>query len=598
MANILTDIIKTMASPFTSVGRSGASALESLKLLATSPAFRKSVTGQQLNPNEIRELSSYKPTFIEQNKTKSTDYLKDLARQGAGLASYAVPFGKGASIWSKAVMPGAASGGLFEASQPDANVDTVVNSAVTGGVTAGVLNKILGGLTKNSLQKRANTARKGVIDPVTKVTDPRAYEKTQKAVKTSFDRGYSGPAVKMQEQIGKDYNDTLNRLVDAAGKGKNTHQSKNLVDLFKEAYSLERDVAVKGAPQKNVDFWSKQINKIGTELTDADLIKLKQKTLSILGKGKSNEGTVAAQAMDDALSELISKNPELQKIYGELSAIRGVTEGVNKQAQAKMRPFSSVPILGGIQTSAAPMQGIQDLYARGMKGLSNVAPESQDMLVNLLTRANTAKGTMEEPQTPFNPMNTQPVQAAQPEPILSPEGQWRWDAQQNDWIPNTQTGGGQEDILSQLRELALAKALKKGDFAGAMKLYENKQKTTDTMANSFAAEQMIDQILSGGDVSFGPMGGLSDAVKMKLFGGSGASQRSVDLTSKYGVLLQIATKAFQGARMSDADIKFAQENYIPKITDDPRLAMAKLQTLKQILGNVRQYQLTGEDTPQ
>ncbi len=54
-------------------------------------------------------------------------------------ASFAVPFGRGANFLTKSVLPGAASGAIFQAGQPGATPESIGTSAVFGGATAGLL---------------------------------------------------------------------------------------------------------------------------------------------------------------------------------------------------------------------------------------------------------------------------------------------------------------------------------------------------------------------------------------------------------------------------------------------------------------------------
>lgn len=142
---------KSMAKPFIETAKSGASAVETAKLLGTSKAFRKSVSGQKLTPAETRELATYKSPISR--VTEQRNYVKDAAKQVAGTASYAVPFGKvktGLDIATKAVIPGAISGGLSAYSEDDANLESVVGGAVLGGGMAG-----LTGLTTKALKSQA-----------------------------------------------------------------------------------------------------------------------------------------------------------------------------------------------------------------------------------------------------------------------------------------------------------------------------------------------------------------------------------------------------------------------------------------------------------
>ena len=72
--------------------------------------------------------------------------LMQLAQEATGTGAYLIPFGKGASLLSRAVIPGAEVGGLHEFSRPGATPLSIAGGAVAGGVTAGALAKLLPGL--------------------------------------------------------------------------------------------------------------------------------------------------------------------------------------------------------------------------------------------------------------------------------------------------------------------------------------------------------------------------------------------------------------------------------------------------------------------
>jgi hypothetical protein len=72
----------------------------------------------------------------------------DVLKTGLELGSFFVPFGKGASLLSKFLLPGAAVGGLQALSKEKPTPESVVGGTLTGGASAGVLGKILPGLGK------------------------------------------------------------------------------------------------------------------------------------------------------------------------------------------------------------------------------------------------------------------------------------------------------------------------------------------------------------------------------------------------------------------------------------------------------------------
>lgn len=79
----------------------------------------------------------------------------EAGRATADIASLAVPFGRGAGIVQKAMLPGAAVGGLSETAQPGATPESVVGSTVAGAVLptiGGVLGKVGNKISGNAKQ--------------------------------------------------------------------------------------------------------------------------------------------------------------------------------------------------------------------------------------------------------------------------------------------------------------------------------------------------------------------------------------------------------------------------------------------------------------
>jgi len=131
------NFFKSLYRPFQMVGES---VLEAGRV-ATTPGMVKSALGQELTPQELESVTSYKPKYIEEKDLTRGGLLKRGAQQTAGVLSYAVPFGKGATLAERVLLPGAASGGLFAASQEGATPGSVATGAATGAISAGVLDK-------------------------------------------------------------------------------------------------------------------------------------------------------------------------------------------------------------------------------------------------------------------------------------------------------------------------------------------------------------------------------------------------------------------------------------------------------------------------
>lgn len=85
---------------------------------------------------------------------------------------------------------------------------------------------------------------------------------------------------------------------------------------------------------------------------------------------------------------------------------------------------------------------------------------------------------------------------------------------------------------------------------------------------------------------YGPLTGRAYEVGLKVAGGTGVPDEAIRLETQYNLLRQNIVRAFQGARMSDQDMKIAL-SYTPSLADTPRTAKLKLQTLKEMLSGLQ-----------
>lgn len=78
-------------------------------------------------------------------KQRATKTMTQAGKEGLEAASYGVPFGKGANIITKALLPGAGVGAMQSLSGDNVNAKDVGVNALLSALTAGVINKIPGG---------------------------------------------------------------------------------------------------------------------------------------------------------------------------------------------------------------------------------------------------------------------------------------------------------------------------------------------------------------------------------------------------------------------------------------------------------------------
>ena len=150
-----------------------------------------------------------------QKKAKeiSDDPKKALKRQlkdSVNVASYTIPFGKGSSVATRALIPGATVGAVQEATtNEEADIESISKSAIFGAATAGVLdsagrllNKAKGTLSKTSAgtEKIATNLKEGTRKIKVKPSVSGAQQ--EKAINKTLDRlGFKGSAQKQYENL-------------------------------------------------------------------------------------------------------------------------------------------------------------------------------------------------------------------------------------------------------------------------------------------------------------------------------------------------------------------------------------------------------------
>lgn len=123
------------------------------------------------------------------------------------------------------------------------------------------------------------------------------------------------------------------------------------------------------------------------------------------------------------------------------------------------------------------------------------------------------------------------------------------------------------------------------------------QKPTAEMTNRVQALKPASAALSGisdSDINLaGPQNRVAQA-QLSLLGGLGVDQKLVGLNQKFQLMKQNVVRALQGARMSDQDIKMAQQ-YIPSITDTPDTVRTKLSGLQTFINTLSNTSSSGLD---
>ena len=179
----IVDVGKQLVSPFIRTGRNIAGGLLQAPLALRAADLANVVNDPNKSDEEkdkalrelrrVNQLNKLMAPFAETGKA-GTSYKKTAGeilsapeiskqvRDSLNIASYAVPFGKGANIATKAILPGAAVGALQEASKDEATLSSIAGGAATGGLLSGAvygatkipsLLKTMGGQTKKVGEK-------------------------------------------------------------------------------------------------------------------------------------------------------------------------------------------------------------------------------------------------------------------------------------------------------------------------------------------------------------------------------------------------------------------------------------------------------------
>jgi hypothetical protein len=484
LMNLLTDLSR----PFTNTAKKGAAAVETLGLLASSPAFRKQMQGQQLTPEEVKQLAQYKPAFSETGKNVSRgERALSSARDVAGIASWAVPFGKGASVASRALLPGAATGGLQAFSAPNAGLGEVAGGAATGAITAGVLDKLLGGA-----KRAAESARKGAagVDQGTRQIREKASifgASKEKAINATLDKYVGkGTAATQYANLEPGFNKIEGEIGEyIANNADDVIEKSSIVDKFKEGLKSalrSKDLTNKQATTEITGYLDDLVKATGgTESNVLHLSQLRElKKLinqdygavhAILERGGSLSPrqkviAVAWDSLDDAVKEVAPKMKEL--LSNESNLYRAAHSLSSARSNAPTLRFmgTSLPasatqagrdvLSGGLNKTAGGLEkilNVANVSSGGLEkilpGLSNVPTAATIGATRGLTGPTQQEGQPQQPQVEGiqSTMSAQQPQQIQQEneewtqdpqtgQYVSVDGQWIWNGQQ--WTPNQQ----------------------------------------------------------------------------------------------------------------------------------------------------------------
>lgn len=423
------NIGKSIAAPFVRTGKNIAGGLMQAPLALRAADLANVVNDPNKSDEEkdnalkelrrVNQLNKLMAPFAESGK--ATDSYKQDAGQvlsdprvtkqvkdSVNVASYAVPFGKGANVLTKAVLPGAVVGGMQGASKDDATAASIVGDAAIGGILGGVTygaTKIPGML--KSLGKGTQQTGDKLVQ--SQMNIPRSTATGLKLPETmsALNRyGYSkvDKIVGGADDVIRTIDDTVQTTVSKA-KPVNldgfTETVKNIVD--------DPSIAT-GKDEKILKFVDKLIQKLtnggkGSSIrfeadpgSTLEVIRTLQKKAADVAKGKLPAAITDEERALKQAYRLISDELE-QRLYSVAGADKIVPSEIPKLVES-LRIFS--PELAKDAAKVTTVSELRSLMAPFVRG--KIAAETTELGRNLATETmgGSLKGVGKLVQNPLN----------------------------------------------------------------------------------------------------------------------------------------------------------------------------------------------------
>lgn len=643
--------IRTLLTPFERVGRAVGSAGFELLRAGANPEMASSKTATRIAANPmVRGASDIaKRLGVDLSYGKENPFMDEAllqrmsdpkqaaietAKTTAGLASYAVPFGKGANIVSKTILPGATSGALFEAGQPGATKESVGKGAKYGAAGALLfkggekLFRSLGG-GGASVENRVGRSISGVgAKSKGKIFDYTREEEVLNALKREGLDPLKNSSVDIKRKLDLVYPKIESQIDDIVSKSKNKFPIVNTKDsiadylgygepdAFAAKYFDKGNKTMVDAVNGELRWLASQSGKEGM-ITDKILNSWKKRLSSNLGpafKRVSKELNTPLQQKEAALMDLWNYadafiktvNPKVKELTLRQSLLHKAAEGVgvaSKKGGLRV-PTQEMSFLG------QELQKAQGFLARVVGGVGKVLKTPSALIdesgIALPTIEKGAalmgagKATQEQRPLPALEMDTGGLEVDTNE-ILSPEGQWKWDRDSNDWVPNEKSVGGGLSKESINQKIAAATNKKEQDFwigkrdalfgdeAGA-ELSADQEKAIRKLNSAGVLLDSFENMLSQMDLStFGPEARVTGIGK-KLAGLVGLDPATATFAKiRSGVRSQMARTFGEVGNLTETEQANAAK-LIPDVTMSEEEIVRNLAELRKIIERLKEEQ--------
>lgn len=329
--------------------------------------------------------------------------LSDTVRGGLGVASWMVPFGKGANLLTKALLPGAVAGGLSAASQDNSTIRSTATGATGGAIMSGglakggdLLAKALGRTGKALTQKLPEQLMSGVLkEPL---RDTRAALKggeslASQAIKRGIKGGSDESIYKSSVSQLNQFEDELQKALTSSREMLDIEEIKKAADPLIRKYSKSGNLAAVNNITKRLE--ALEIGN-GKKIPVAAANEIKR---TLYDEARNGYGQLASEniegvkAIAKAFKEGIAKKvPGVDKINKELSFHGKVADSlIDKMARSGRNN------LLGLTDSILTAGGIASVGPAGLAvpAIKNTlgSTAGKTYLANILSKAgNTSSG--------------------------------------------------------------------------------------------------------------------------------------------------------------------------------------------------------------
>jgi len=323
------------------------------------------------------------PIISPQDLQKRTGWnsIPETARNSVGMASYLIPYGKGANVLTRAILPGAIQGGMFAASKEGATGGDVAGGAVGGGLFGGAtygLGKLLGGF-----KGLGENMRKGVVNPQVG-NAPYSPTKARQMVEFLQNSGAKGNSEQQWDTINELWDLTDGEIKNILKNTKTEALYKTAVQDFNDALTTSNVPTSDPAFAKEKDLLLERLKGIfnkgsaSPEKIYGLKSTLREELSKVFDKTNPNTKERLKQTLFESLKNTLdSVAPDARGINSVQNELFKASEGIAKRAGERFQVFGIGPHI-----SEAPLQTTEDFLGRlfnkvgGAEGAVNAVGKS------------------------------------------------------------------------------------------------------------------------------------------------------------------------------------------------------------------------------